>query len=237
LTGEESALERGRPSFQIKAKGLLVSNAGGGGDEPPRVGLGLEVQARLQALLEASLQPSIVSVDDSVTYKIGIFPSSAGALSRGELCGVDLCFGSESLTVTVDRSSLPKSLCTPAASANGRAFTRRFVHRFSSARGTTHTGDATLRRALLVRGARASAQEEGSRQYQVGAATSCGDRPKSSCRESMVTERWMKGEIVGRRGTVGAAQVVLDGQRRGQQYRAMMTAAARIDGEDRRKLK
>ncbi len=149
-----------------------MSDAGGGYDEPPRVGLGLEVQARLQALLEARLQPSVVSVDDSVTYEIGVLPSRASALSRCELCGVDLCFGSESLTVTVDRGSLPKSLCAPAASADGRVFTQRFVHRLSSARGTMHTGDATPRRTLLARGARAGAQEEESRQYPVGAATS-----------------------------------------------------------------
>ncbi len=91
-------------------------------------------------MLEASLQPSVVSFDDSVTYEIRIVPSGASALSRGELYGVNLCFCSESLAMTVDRSSLPKSLCAPAASAKRRAFARRFVHGFSSARGATHTG-------------------------------------------------------------------------------------------------
>ena len=140
-------------------------------------------------MLVASLQPSVVSFGDGFPYELGIIPSGASALGRGELCGVNLCFCSKSLTVTVNRSSLPESLCSPAASAERRAFARRFVHGFTSARGATHTEGATLGKVPLVREARASAQEEGSSQYQEGAATSWDGRSKRSLRESVVTAR------------------------------------------------
>jgi hypothetical protein len=64
LAGEESTVERSRPRFQFEAQGLLLSDAGGGGDEPPRVDLGFKVQAGLPTLLVASLQPSVVSFGD-----------------------------------------------------------------------------------------------------------------------------------------------------------------------------
>jgi hypothetical protein len=149
-----------------------VRDASRGGDEPPRVGLGLKFQAGLPTLLEASLQPSVVGLDDGVPEEVRVVPSSTSALGRGELSGVNLGFRSESLAVTVDRSSQPETLCSPAASTRRRALARRFVHRLSSARGATHTGRAALRTGRLVQGARASAQEEVSGQYQAGAAAS-----------------------------------------------------------------
>jgi hypothetical protein len=149
-----------------------VRDASRGGDEPPRVGLGFKFQAGLPTLLEASLQPSVVGLDDGVPDEVRVVPSSASALGRGELSGVSLGFCHESLAVTVDRSSQPETLCSPAASAKRCALARRVVHRLSSARGAAHTGRAGLGTGRLVRGARASAQGEVSSQYQAGAAAS-----------------------------------------------------------------
>ncbi len=140
---QDALLASQRELAQLRA--LLERSPTPSPTPPISVGGGFESQAGFKALLKTGLQPGVVGFGDGGTYEFRVVPSSASTLSRNELCGVELSLGGEVLAVTIERSSLPESLCTPTTGTDGRAFARRFVHRFTSARSATHTRVATPR--------------------------------------------------------------------------------------------
>jgi hypothetical protein len=94
LTGEDLGAELSDAGLQVVAQGLLAGGVLVGGGRPLKEDCGVGHQASFKALLEASLQPSVVGLGNCVAQKVGVVPSSASA-----------CFGSKELGVSSSFSS------------------------------------------------------------------------------------------------------------------------------------
>ena len=94
LAGEDLGVELGDARLQVVAQGLRAYGALVSGRRPLKEGCGVGLPASLQALLEASLQPSVVGLGDCVAQKVGVVPSSASALFGSKELGVSGGFSS-----------------------------------------------------------------------------------------------------------------------------------------------
>ena len=94
LTGEDLGVELGDARLQVVAQGLRADGALVGGRRPLKEDCGVGRPASFQAVLEASLQPSVVGLGNCVAQKVGVVSSSAGAFLGSQELGVGSSFSS-----------------------------------------------------------------------------------------------------------------------------------------------
>ena len=94
LTGEDLGAELSDARLQVVAQGLRADGALVGGRRPLKEDCGVGRPASFKALLEASLQPSVVGLGNCVAQKVGVVPSSASALFGSKELGVSSGFSS-----------------------------------------------------------------------------------------------------------------------------------------------
>jgi hypothetical protein len=94
LTGEDLGAKLGDARLQVVAQGLLAGGLSVCGGRPLKDGGGFGCQASFDALLEASLQPSVLSVGECVPQKIGVVPSGASTFRSGKKISVGSVFSS-----------------------------------------------------------------------------------------------------------------------------------------------